>query len=83
MFKKDLEKLTADLEATDNKAAVVQQYEYALGAKSRVCCEFGQILVPPCSHGLQFVHELERLEKAKKAGREANLVTAHNRRIDQ
>ena len=39
MFTKDLKQLTADLEATDDKSAVIQRYKGALAVKSEVHCE--------------------------------------------
>ena len=36
MFTKDLKQLTADLEATDDKSAVIQRYKDALAVKSEV-----------------------------------------------
>lgn len=51
VFTKDLEKLTADLEATCDEAAVVQRYKNTLVVKGKVCCEswlgFGSVMLTP------------------------------------
>ena len=47
MFTKDLKKLAADLEASNDKAAVVRRYKDGLYAKTEVRCRFDHILVPP------------------------------------
>jgi len=46
VFTKDLEQLVADLEAGDDKAAVVQRYRSALVVKHQVCCKFWSGLGP-------------------------------------
>jgi len=50
MFTKDLERLAADLEASDDRAAVVQQYKDRFVVKSKVRRGLGHILVLSCSH---------------------------------
>lgn len=45
VFTKDLDQLRADLEATDDKAAVIQRYSDAVVAKSKVFCKSYRVLV--------------------------------------
>jgi len=83
VFTKDLERLAADLESTDDEAAVVRRYEHALVAKGQVCRGPPPDLVLSCSRTLEFARALERLEKQGKIGTEAILRAARDRRIDQ
>lgn len=46
VFKKDLDQLVADLEAGDDKAAVLQRYRIALFEKNQVRCGFWSDLGP-------------------------------------
>lgn len=81
MFKKDLERLTSELKATNNAGAVVQRYANALHAKLEVRFESS-----PNSPRLRIskaAQELERLEKLAKADRRAMLTATRERRIDQ
>jgi len=50
MFTKDLNQLAADLEASDDQAAVVQRYKDEFAVKVKVRCGFCRILVLSCSH---------------------------------
>lgn len=83
MFTKDLKQLTADLEATDDKLAVVRRYGDALLAKVEVRYEFWSDLVPLCSCISKFSRMLVRLEDMEKVDREAALTAARDRRTDQ
>ena len=62
VFVEDLKRLAADLESTDDKAAVVRRYERALVAKGQVCCDL--------SSGLGFIAliYLEVCASIRKAG---------------
>jgi len=80
---RDLEQLAADLEATDDEAAVVQQYEDALSAKAEVRCKFGRILVLLCLHISKFARVLEDLEYRGGVGREAISTVVRERRVNQ
>lgn len=83
VFTKDLKQLAADLEATNDGAAVVQRYKDTLVAKGEVCCEFWSFLVLSCSHVSKFTHLMERLERIEKADREAAPRAARDGRVDQ
>jgi len=74
VFTKDLEQLTADLEA------VIEWYRDALVAK---CEGFDQILTPLSSHIRKFGQALERLRRMEEADGEAELTTVHDRQIGQ
>lgn len=51
--------------------------------KTRFVTNFSQVLVPSCSHIQKLAQALERLEKIEKADREAVLMAAHDKRIEQ
>ena len=63
MFTKDLEQLVADLEAGDDKAAVVQRYNGAMFVKRQVRREFWSDLGPAA------LTCLEVCVRVRKAGR--------------
>ena len=65
VFKKDLERLTGDLKAMNDEAAVIQRYTNALTMRREVRCEFSP------DFGFVVLTLLEgrsRIRKARKSG---------------
>jgi len=73
VFTKDLQKLTAGLEAACDEATVIQQYKYALVVKDRVRCEFlsdfGSVVLMPlkvCANSRNAAENGENVPKTKR-----------------
>ena len=80
MFTKDLKQFKVDLEAADDKAAVIQRYEKKLVAKTKVRCKF---LVKFWFHHAHIAKYAQALKMLEGEARETALIVARDRRIDQ